>query len=146
MLKISISLKLVKLCVVLLLVLLSLSKNDYASVSRITAETDDGITFTVWTDKTEIDAGREMIIHYRIKNDGNRTIYLVSERQPGIYVEGGLIQIAEPIPLSGNRAMFDYLYTELRPKGSLEKQVVIPASTYKSSQLWDVTIGFLIRT
>ena len=135
--------KAVVTCFVTTLILLGLSMKAYSSVSRVTAETDDGIVFTVWTDKTEIASGEEMAIHYKIRNVGTRTIYLVSEPTPSIYVEGGLINIGEPTPLWGHRTMFDYSYSEVKPKRSLDKSVTVPASKYQRSQLWDLTIGFL---
>ena len=113
-----------------------------AVVRRASAETTDGLLFSVWTDHQTVIDGNEIMLHYKVYNRSSSPIYLVRRDAPEFDSEGGRILVQSPVPVPVGHGDYDYNFLKIGRGKSYQGQIVIPKKAYHSLDTWPIDVGF----
>lgn len=138
----SIQIKLICFVLVLGLSTLAIGAEDSSPVTRIIAETSDGLQFSAWVDSVDFEAGRDVVVRYRVMNRGPVPIYLVRRISPQIANDEGTILIVVPSPGEPKYERFDFTFTKIQRKKSLSGEFTIPANLLRGQNEWPIRISF----
>lgn len=131
--------------VISLTVFLSLvapANGQYSMVRRATAETADGVIFTVTVKRQLVISGEDITLHYRVRNNSSKAIHLVHENPPEFFTEGGGILVAASIPIPVGHGGYDYSFTKIDRGKAYEGTILIPSKIYSKRRLWPIDVGF----
>lgn len=97
-------------------------------VNKICAETSDKLRLKVWVTESNVSLGEDVILHFEIKNEGNKQIFLVKKKSPEIYVDidRGWILVEAPIPAPLHKGGYDYSFQRISPQESYKGEIKIP--------------------
>ena len=111
-------------------------------VTSLKAVTDDGCQIRVWSVRTRINRGQDMRFRFEVTNFGTKSFYLVMERKPKVTGNGVDIGVSADIPITGQYDDYDFTFQQLGAHKRFEGELVVKASEYRVSQLWQVHFGF----
>lgn len=134
---------------ILLAIPLPVNGQFQAMVKRATAETTDGIRFTVWLERQAVTLEQSTTIYYEVENRSNETIYLVrksGELETAITDDGSLL-IMVPIPFSDDhRSDYSYTFTKVERSKSHRGRLTFSGSKYNKARRWSIIVAFGLVT
>jgi hypothetical protein len=125
-----------------LLTCTALAVGQYTLVKRATAETADGLRFTVWTEGQTVTYGKDIVLHYKVENRSRGAVYLVRKDSLEYDNEGGRILIASPIPIPVGHGDYDYSFLKIGRGHTYRGQITIPMKAYNDLDIWPIDVGF----
>lgn len=134
-----------------LIVAMAMPVDYYASdanVKKVTAESSEGIWVSVELKRQSVTYGEDVTIHYHVKNQGKKDVYLVQrpESTENASPDGTMwVGIEHPFPT--NHGGYDYHFIRIKRGKSYSGKLVIHGATYKDLKIgvWrvDVTLSFV---
>ena len=114
-----------------------------APVRRATAETGDGILFSVWLETRPLRVGESIFVKYLVKNHGKKSIYLVRKAGPtDIWVDGRTVVIDIPTPTPIGHGGYDYTFIEVKAGKEYRSQFIVTPRDYKKAGDWIIETIF----
>jgi len=118
------------------------ANGQYATVKRITAETNNGVRVTAWTNRQRAALTQDVIIFYEVVNRSDKTIYLVRKRgELETFVDGAALVIPIPLPFP-EHGPYDYSFTKVQSGRTHKGKLTIPASRFNGRRTWLININF----
>jgi hypothetical protein len=115
---------------------------DDGMVKRATAETNDGLHFSLWVKHQVVGLEQDVILYYEVDNRSSRPIYLVLEKPPDIRIEGRTILVASPISTPIGHGEYNYDFIKIDRGKNHSGQLTIPGGKYGEEREWDIEMGF----
>ena len=137
-----------RLCFVVSVILMSLiafaqATAQYATVKRISAETDNGVRVTAWMTRQSRTLRQHVTIFYKVTNRSNKTIYLVRKRgELETFIDGDALVIPIPLPYPEGHGGYDYSFTRVQPATTHKGYLIIPAGRFNREQTWLINMNF----
>jgi len=119
-----------------------------AMIKKATAETADGIKFTVWLERQSVTFEQDTVIYYKVENYSNKIIYLV--RQSGELLtdidSDGFLTIMIPLPFPEGHGDYNYNFTKVAPQSKYQGQLSYSGKKYNEERKWSIAVDFgLVR-
>ncbi len=107
-------------------------------VTKVSLETSNKLTISVWTDQASVRRGDDIVVFFSVLNRGSKTIFLVSKETPSIVNDRGDVLIEAPVPGIEDWEEYDYSFHEIVPGGNYRAKFVIPGKATEKE--YDVAI------
>jgi hypothetical protein len=124
------------------------SANSDTKVTKITADTEDLISFQVSIPKTIFLRGEDILIKYQVTNKSNKTVYLVTEPSPNVLIEDiSTMRVVEPVSGVDDHIPYNYDLITIKPQKTFSGQLLISAKYYIQNKNYnfgiaEIQVGF----
>lgn len=112
-----------------------------AKVTKVMAETEDGIFFQASVSKSLFQRGDNIPINYLVQNKGKKTIYLVTEPSSSVLIEDlSILRLVQPVIGADDHLPYNYDLIKIPPKKSYKGNLLIKANIYLENKNYDFSI------
>ena len=123
--------------------------DDKVGILSVSSRTSDSVTFQISSSKRAHARGEDVIIDYRVSNNGSRVIYLVSEPKPRLSAQQDkhVLRLESPVKYQDEFTQYDNDLLKVLPGRSFAGKLIIkgneiPTDKESESEHWDLQVGF----
>ena len=121
-------------------IILSCSGVSYAGVKSLKAQTTEGLSITVWLNKSKIKSGKDVPIFFKIENLSSKKTYFVKEPNPEVYVEWNKLVVNLCTIGPDDRGPTDYQFVQIRKGKTYNGKFLIPEDKIPQDGIWMVDV------
>lgn len=131
------------LCVITLVGVGQVKQVKEIWVTKVHVETSNRLQITIDTEKSEFKVGENIAISITIKNNSDKSIYLVTKESPGIFNNRGDVLVESPMPIPEEDHIVDcgYFFHQIVSGGSYKGQVMILGSMVQNERDLRIEMG-----
>jgi len=112
-----------------------------AKVTKVMAETEDGVFFQASVSKSLFQRGDNIQINYEVQNKGKKTIYLVTEPSSNVLIEDlSILRLVQPVTGADDHLPYNYDLIKIPPKKNFKGNLLIKANVYLENKKYDFSI------